>query len=228
LRVRDTGVGIPPQVIDRIFDPFFTTKAVGEGTGLGLALVHGIVADLRGAIDVTTIEGGGTTFAVWLPIEGDAAAPERSVARPLPIGAGQTIMIVDDERALVSLAEETLAELGYEGVGFDSSVVALESFRESPGRFDAVLSDETMPELSGSDLARRLRALRPDVPIVLMSGYAGGRLVDRARAAGVTDILRKPLQQRDIAECFGRIFKARSTSVSTVTEDGARVIESQP
>jgi DNA-binding NtrC family response regulator len=187
--------------------------------------VHGIVADLRGAIDVATAEGKGTTFAVWLPIEGEAAVPERSIALPLPSGDGQTIMIVDDERALVSLTEETLAELGYEAVGFDSSVGALAAFREAPDRFDAVLSDETMPELSGSDLATRVRALRSDIPIVLMSGYAGSRLVDRARRAGVTEILRKPLQRRDIAECFGRILGARSRFGSTATDANAPATE---
>ena len=196
-------------------------------TGLGLALVHGIVADLRGAIDVATQEDAGTAFTVWLPVEGETTVPARNVARALPLGGGQTIMIVDDERPLVTLAEETLAELGYEGVGFDSSVAALAAFRESPQRFDAVLSDETMPELAGSDLVLRIRALRPDIPIILMSGYAGGRLIDRARGAGVTDVLRKPLQRRDIAESLGRIFSSRSRSVSTVTTGADRVIEAQ-
>jgi len=227
LCVSDTGVGIAPQVADRIFDPFFTTKGVGEGTGLGLALVHGIVADLHGAIDVSTREGEGTTFAIWLPINGEAASVERNVVRALPMGAGQTIMIVDDERPLVSLAEETLAELGYEGVGFDSSVAALAAFHESPQRFDAVLTDETMPELAGSDLVRRLRALRPDIPIVLMSGFAGTRLIDRARIAGVNDILRKPLQRRDIAESLGRIFDSEGAPVSNVTAAAAPVVEAQ-
>jgi PAS domain S-box-containing protein len=228
LCVSDTGVGIAPQLADRIFDPFFTTKGVGEGTGLGLALVHGIVADLHGAIDVSTQEGVGTTFAIWLPINGEVASVERNVVRALPMGAGQTIMIVDDERPLVLLAEETLAELGYEGVGFDSSVAALAAFHESPLRFDAVLTDETMPELAGSDLVRRLRTLRPDIPIVLMSGFAGTRLIDRARVAGVNDILRKPLQRRDIAESLGRIFASEGASVSNVTATAAPVVEAQP
>src|SRR4029450_11944243 len=197
LSVSDTGSGIPAQVLDRIFDPFFTTKGVGEGTGLGLALVHGIVADLGGAIDVSTLEGRGTTFAIWLPIQGEAAQSERDVARALPVGRGQTILVVDDERPLVALAEETLAELGYEAVGFDSSVAALRAFCATPARFDAVLTDEMMPEIAGTDLAGHLRKLRPDIPIVLMSGYAGTQLLERARAAGVSDVLRKPLQRRD-------------------------------
>jgi PAS domain S-box-containing protein len=210
LSVSDTGTGIPAALIDRIFDPFFTTKGVGEGTGLGLALVHGIVADLGGAIDVATTHDKGTTFTIWLPIDGEAKPLERDVARELPTGAGQTILVVDDEQPLVALAEETLAELGYEAIGFDSSVAALAAFRASPGRFDAVLTDETMPDLAGTDLVNLIRASRPDIPMVLMSGYAGARLLDRARIAGVTAVLRKPLQRRDIADMFGRIFGAES------------------
>ena len=132
LLVGDTGVGIPVSVMERIFDPFFTTKGVGEGTGLGLSLVHGIVSDLGGAIEVTSKPGAGTAFEVWLPVSGRIASPETETARQLPRGNGETVMIVDDERPLVALAEEITAQLGYEPVGFDSSSKALEAF--APGR----------------------------------------------------------------------------------------------
>ena len=165
LSVSDTGNGIPPAVLERMFDPFFTTKRVGDGTGLGLALVHGIVADFGGVIDVTTQVGVGTTFTIWLPA---ASEMPRLLAEPAsascPRGNGETVMIVDDERALVALAEETLAELGYEPVGFDSSLAALQAFRAEPKRFDLVLTDETMPELTGTELAREIRQLRPRNP----------------------------------------------------------------
>ena len=206
LCVSDTGSGIPPQVLDRMFDPFFTTKGVGQGTGLGLSLVHGIVADLGGAIDVRTTVGRGTTFTIWLPISGEASAPSPEADAALPHGQGQTVMIVDDERPLVSLAEETLANLGYEPIGFSSSMAALEAFRDAPQRFDAVLTDETMPELVGTELARQIRLLRPDIPIVLMSGYSGAQLHERARAVGIQELLRKPLQSKDIAESLGRVL----------------------
>jgi CheY-like chemotaxis protein len=187
-----------------MFDPFFTTKRVGDGTGLGLALVHGIVADFRGAIDVATRMGMGTTFTIWLPAAGQTPRLVSDSASAVPRGHGETVMIVDDERALVALAEETLAGLGYEPVGFDSSAAALAAFRAQPDRFDLVLSDETMPELTGIELVREIRRLRPDIPIILMSGHSNIQLSERARAAGIVNVLRKPLVRRDIAEPVAR------------------------
>jgi CheY-like chemotaxis protein len=117
-------------------------------------------------------------------------------------------MVVDDERALVTLAEETLAQLGYEPVGFDSSVAALQAFRAEPRRFELVLADETMPDLTGTELAREIRQLRPEISIILMSGYGGPQLSERAQAAGVIEVLRKPLVRRDIAEPVARALHA--------------------
>ncbi|MGE5339385.1 MAG: PAS domain-containing protein [Gemmatimonadota bacterium] len=198
LRVSDTGIGIAPQVIDRIFDPFFTTKEVGVGTGLGLSLVHGIVTDLGGGINVESELDAGSTFTVYLPWQGCARLPEH-VDEPVAQGAGQTILLVDDEVPLVQLGEEMMAELGYEPIGFTSSALALESFRAEPLRFDAVLSDEAMPGMTGSELAAEIRRIRPDIPIVLMSGYATAELAARARATGVVEVLAKPLVSRDVA-----------------------------
>ena len=212
LSVSDTGSGIPPAVLERMFDPFFTTKGVGDGTGLGLSLVHGIVADFGGAIDVATQAGVGTTFAVWLPASGETPRILAAPAGELPLGNGETVMIVDDQRSLVALAEETLAALGYEPAGFDSSVAALQAFRADPQRFDLVLTDETMPDLSGVELVREIRRVRPELPIVLMSGYSGAQLTERARAAGAGEVLRKPLVRRDIAEALGRALRPSGDS----------------
>ena len=210
LTVSDTGSGIPPEVLERMFDPFFTTKRVGEGTGLGLALVHGIVANFGGVVDVTTVVDVGTTFTIWLPATGQVPKPAWKPGGELPRGNGETVMIVDDERPLVAVAEETLAELGYEPVGFDSSVAALDAFRADPERFDLVLTDETMPDLTGTELAREFRRLRPEISIILMSGYSGAQLSERALAAGVVDVLRKPLTRRDVAEPIARALRARN------------------
>jgi CheY-like chemotaxis protein len=172
-------------------------------------LVHGIVADFDGEIDVATQIGVGTTFTIWLPAAGQTPMLPAEPTRELPRGNGETVMIVDDERALVTLAEETLAELGYEPVGYESSVVALQAFHSEPRRFDLVLTDEMMPELTGTELAREIRQLRPEISIILMSGYCDTQLSERAQAAGVIDVLRKPLVRRDIAEPVARALQAR-------------------
>jgi len=211
LAVGDTGGGIAPSVYERMFDPFFTTKGVGEGTGLGLSLVHGIVADLGGAIDVAT-SATGTTFAIWLPLASETAKPAPESARPLPRGHGEVLMVVDDEPALVMLAEETLAELGYEPVGFTASAAALAAFRDEPSRFDLVLTDEKMPDRTGTELAREIHALRGDIPVVLMSGHCDKELVRRAQGAGVREVLRKPLARRDIAEPIARALCEATTA----------------
>ena len=216
LIVSDTGTGIPPAVLERMFDPFFTTKGVGSGTGLGLSLVHGIVTDLGGAIDVTTKPGEGTRFEVWLPVAGEAAKPTVAAHRELPRGSHQRVMIVDDEPALVELCEEILADIGYEPVGFRSSTQALQRFRADPARFDVVLTDEAMPDLTGAELAREIRRIRPDMPVVLMSGHGGTQLAERAAAMAVNELLRKPLQARDLAESLARVLrKVESTRVAS-------------
>jgi PAS domain S-box-containing protein len=204
LVVRDEGSGIEPVQIERIFDPFFTTKAVGVGTGLGLSLVHGIVAELCGAIDVASEPGRGSRFSVLLPWQGEVPADAlgNDAGAALPRGNGQLVLVVDDEAALVALAEETLAALGYEPVGYTSSVSALRAFEQAPQRFDAVLSDETMPQLTGTQLAAAVRALRPDIPVLLMSGYVGTAFAARALEAGVHEVLEKPLMARDIARAL--------------------------
>jgi nitrogen-specific signal transduction histidine kinase/ActR/RegA family two-component response regulator len=207
--VADTGSGIPQAVLERIFDPFFTTKEVGVGTGLGLSLVHGIVTELGGGIAVDSRLGADTVFTVYLPWHAYVAAPapeEEHVAR----GNGETVLFVDDEEALVRLGEEMLAELGYEPVGFVSSVAALEAFRSEPDRFDVVLSDESMPAMNGSEMALEIRRLRPGVPVVLMSGYVSAALASTAREIGVVEVIAKPLVSRDIARSLAAALGVRA------------------
>jgi signal transduction histidine kinase/CheY-like chemotaxis protein len=205
LVVRDSGVGIVPAVLERIFEPFFTTKQVGAGTGLGLSLVHGIVSDLGGAVNVESDPGRGSAFTVCLPSHGRLSQTFPAVEE-LPRGAGQAILLVDDQEPLVCVGQEMLAELGYEPVGFTSGMSALAAFRENPQHFAAVLSDETMPELTGSQLAREVRKLHVDIPIILMSGYGGTALAAPALAAGANVVLGKPLVARDIARCLASVI----------------------
>jgi PAS domain S-box-containing protein len=207
LEVRDSGEGIAPEVIDRIFEPFFTTKRAGRGTGLGLALVHSIVKEHGGAIDVASEVGRGTTFTVWLPrlVGADVAA---SAEKPDYTGRGQAILAVDDEPEVLAALEEMLATLGYEPVGYNDSRAALEAFRADPGRFEAVISDEVMPGLTGTQLAVELRKARPDVPMVIATGFGGAGFETRAHAAGVNRILRKPYRMQEIGEALRGFFAA--------------------
>ena len=209
LSVVDDGPGIAPEVMARLFEPFFTTKGPHQGTGLGLAVVHGVMVDLGGAIDVRNVPGRGACFALYFPCL--ALPPDADVAilAAAPPGQGQAVMVVDDEPALVELAEELLAVMGYEPVGFTSSEKALDAFKADPDRFDLVLTDEVMPQMTGTALATALHALRPRLPIVMASGYGGPQLEDRAATAGVTVLVRKPLQQAELARALARALGAR-------------------
>ena len=206
LKVADTGTGIPVEILDRIFDPFFTTKEVGTGTGLGLSLVHGIVTELGGAIDVASKLGAGSAFTVYLPRSGDAPESEENAEISLPRGDGQRVLVVDDEEPLVKLATRALEELGYVAIGFTSSAAALAAFRAEPQRFDAVITDERMPGLSGSALIREVRGIRERIPIMLMSGFVGGAVTTRAREAGANEILKKPLRAGELASSLARVL----------------------
>ena len=207
LRVSDTGTGIPDDVLERMFDPFFTTKEVGVGSGLGLSLVHGIVTSVGGAIDVATELGKSTTFTVYLRRSGDAQEQRADEDLPLPRGEGQRVLVVDDEEPLVRLATETLEELGYVALGFTSSAAALEAIRADPQRFDAMITDERMPGMTGSALIRQVRGIRDGIPILLVTGFVGGGAIDRARDAGADEVLKKPLSARELATSLARVLR---------------------
>ncbi|MDY0749027.1 PAS domain-containing protein [Paucibacter sp. R3-3] len=209
LSVRDSGSGIDPAIREKIFDPFFTTKDVGTGTGLGLSLVHGIVADLGGAIELTTEVGAGSCFSVYLPQGGSAAREREEEAQP-PIARGreERILLVDDEEALVRLASDMLTELGYQAAGFTSSARALEAFDRDPGAFAAVITDSRMPHMSGVRLIRALRERRSDTPIVLASGFLSTAGLAEARAAGANVILNKPVSRRALAQALSEALKS--------------------
>jgi signal transduction histidine kinase/CheY-like chemotaxis protein len=202
LSVGDTGPGIAPEVAARMFEPFYTTKGPGKGTGLGLALVQAIVADHGGAIEVESRPGEGTLLKVYVPAAPDRVVEARGREAQTPRGNGQTVLLVDDDRAMLAMAEDMLAQLGYEPVGYDSSAKALQAFSAGPERFDAVLTDERMPELTGTELALRVKALRPELPVVIASGYGGPELRKRARDAGVAEVVDKPYELQTIAQAL--------------------------
>ncbi len=207
IEVKDTGQGIAPGVIDRIFEPFFTTKPAGRGTGLGLALVHTIVKEHGGAIDVASEVGKGTTFTVWLPhLMQEGAAPAAEAAEEVAPGRGQVVLAVDDEPEVLAALEEMLATLGYEPAGYTDSRAALEAFRADPGRFEAVVSDEVMPQLTGTQLAVELRKLNPAIPIVIATGYGGAGFETRALSAGVNRVLKKPYRMQQVGDVLRGFF----------------------
>jgi signal transduction histidine kinase/CheY-like chemotaxis protein/integral membrane sensor domain MASE1 len=205
--ISDSGHGIAPEVIDRIFEPFFTTKPAGRGTGLGLALVHSVVSEHHGFIAVDSELGRGTTFDVWMP-QVQAQEYEEETLEELPVGQGQVILAVDDELDVLHALEEMLASLGYEPVGFNSSLEALEAVRQNPRRFDAVVTDEVMPEMTGTQMSLELRKLNPHLPIVIASGYGGAGFETRALSAGVNRVLKKPYRMSDIGESLSAFFVA--------------------
>jgi len=199
LTVKDTGYGIPRHVIDKIFDPYFTTKDTGEGTGLGLSVAMGIVKAHGGTITAYSQPGKGTIFHVYLPIVEDVERKEKETEGPLPTGS-ERILFVDDEQVLIEIASQMLEQLGYEVVSKKSSVQALELFRAEPDRFDLVITDMTMPHMTGDKLAQELMKIRPDIPIILCTGHS--RLVSEAKAKdiGIRAFFMKPLVMRNLAE----------------------------
>jgi PAS domain S-box-containing protein len=206
LEVEDSGTGIASDILDRIFDPFFTTKEVGVGTGLGLSLVHGIISQIGGAVDVSTKPGAGSLFTVYLPQSGFAAEAMETSAQELPTGHGQRVVVLDDEEALARLTSENLIELGYSTITFVSSVAALRSIQAHPGDFDAVITDERMPDMSGSAIVREIRQLRPDVPIIVASGNLSPDLIAKVLEAGADEVLKKPVLLRELALVIARVL----------------------
>jgi CheY-like chemotaxis protein len=192
--------------LSRIFEPFFTTKEIGRGTGLGLALVYAIVTDSGGAIDVKTAPDEGSTFAIYLTRADVALASSDEAASSPPRGNGERVLLVEDEAPLLAGTAEVLSRLGYEPVPFSDSRAALAAFEAAPGKFDVVVTDEVMPGLTGTGLAGMVRRHRPELPIVLVSGYSGPLLTQQALAAGVSELLTKPLQSREIAATLARVL----------------------
>jgi PAS domain S-box-containing protein len=201
LTVADTGTGMDPATVARMFEPFFTTKDVRRGTGLGLSLVHAIVHEARGGIDVHSRPGSGTSIELFWPLIDAGLLPPASVAAPerLPRGDGEAVLVVDDDPALRSVAEEMLAMLGYVATSVGSGSAALERVTSAPDTVDVVVTDEVMPGMSGRELIAALLEVRADLPAILLSGDGSEALERDARAAGARAVLRKPLQLHELA-----------------------------
>jgi PAS domain S-box-containing protein len=210
LSVRDTGHGMTPEILERLFEPFYTTKAVGEGTGMGLAVVHGIVTNHGGAIMVDSTPGHGTAFVIYLPRLHLPAADEESVSAAATRGMGR-LLFVDDEESLVRLGQEILAPLGYEIVIYTSSQAALAAFRATPQRFDLIISAQTMPYMSGETFAQEIRRIRTDIPIILCTGLKHALDAELARRLKIDAFLIKPIEARKWSQTIRRLLEPRQS-----------------
>jgi len=218
LSVSDTGCGMEKEVMERIFEPFFTTKKVNEGTGLGLSVVHGIVKSHNGAIAVDSTPGKGSTFDIFFPkVESnEAQAPQPAAAGESsgPVARKQeVILLVDDEKVMVDVTKQILERLGYAVVATTSSIVALEAFQEEPDEFDLVITDQTMPNMTGTQLAKELIAIKPDIPVILCSGYPENVNQEEVQSIGIKKFITKPISKQDITALIREVLdKERVTA----------------
>ncbi|WP_147820205.1 ATP-binding protein [Salidesulfovibrio onnuriiensis] len=208
LRVADTGEGIPEEVMSRIFDPFFTTKPQGKGTGMGLSMVHGIVGSLGGEISVDSRPGQGTTFDILLP-EAHGAATSPAVSQEAAIPGHGRILFVDDEADMVEVGKQMLGNLGYTVTGVNDSLDAVDIFRRAPGDFDLVITDQTMPYLTGDRLARTVHAIRPDLPIVLCTGFSASLEHLEPGEHGIRAVLMKPFAMSELSKAVNTALQKR-------------------
>jgi len=205
IAVADTGCGMDKEVLERIFEPFFTTRNVDEGTGLGLSVVHGIIKSHDGAIAVSSTPGEGTTFEIFLPKIGSVEIQE-----PEPSGQHakekEVILLVDDEEVMVDVTKQILDRLGYEVIAKTNSVDALEAFQDEPGKFDLVITDQVMPNMTGTQLAEKLISIRPDILIILCSGFPENVTPEQLESIGVKEFILKPITRQEIAKIIRRVL----------------------
>ncbi len=205
LTISDTGHGIPVPIIDRIFDPFFTTKGKGEGTGMGLSVVHGIVGSYEGTITVASEPGKGSIFKIYLPALERHKAPNSMAEDPVATGT-ERILLIDDETAIVNIGKQMLESLGYKITTRTSSIEALELFKAKADSFDLVITDLTMPNMTGDKLAGELIRIKPEIPVILCTGYSVQINRDQALAMGIRAFVSKPVLKREIAETIRKVF----------------------
>lgn len=205
LSVSDTGLGIDPAILDRIFEPYFTTKEIGKGTGLGLAVVHGIVKRHEGGIVVNSQPGKGTIFEIYLPQVENKPCTTTRAAMPLPEGR-ERILVVDDEETLSTLIAGMLGSLGYSVTCFTNGLTALARFRSEPDKFDLIITDHTMPHISGTELALEAFQIRADIPVILCTGFSEKVTAQSVSETGIRKLVMKPFDRRTIAEVVRNVL----------------------
>jgi CheY-like chemotaxis protein len=208
LTVHDTGEGMPRQIRERAFEPFFTTKASGEGTGLGLAVVHGIVHSHDGTVTVESEPGKGATFRVFLPATRSSEAESAAANPAAQRGQGERVLVVDDEPEITRMLDRMLTAHGYRVTTFVSSEQALQAFRDSPDDFEVIITDHTMPRITGLMLAREVAALRPGIPVIITTGY-GEKVTSETLAREVAGFAAKPFNAATLTSTLRRVLDAR-------------------
>jgi len=206
LSVSDNGIGIPGNAIHKIFEPYFTTKKKGKGTGLGLAVVYGIIKEHSGDIKVYSEEGKGTTFIVYLPVMKDNLETAVIDKEPEMAAGKENILLVDDETPVAELEGQILSRLGYQVTVETDSLTALETFRSQPDAFDLVISDMTMPKMTGDQLAKKILAIRADIPIVICTGFSEKINENQAKDIGVKGFLMKPVPKVEMTQMLRKIL----------------------
>ena len=196
---------MPPEVLGRIFEPYFTTKEIGKGTGMGQAVTHGIIGSHGGVVTVHSELEKGSTFHVYFPVFIDEQESEKEVDEFIPTG-NERILFIDDEHAVVDMSKKMLNRLGYHVETRTSSVEALELFKENPDRFDLVITDITMPNRTGDQLAKEMMKIRPHLPIILCTGFSDLISEEKARGIGVKAFALKPLAMRDVAVIVRKVL----------------------
>jgi PAS domain S-box-containing protein len=212
LEVSDTGQGIDEQVLEKVFDPYFTTKEMGKGTGLGLALVHGIVEEHSGFIQVESSPGHGSVFRIFFPLIESVPElePDSEEKNELLSGSGEKLMIVDDETSILFSTKELLEDLGYGVDVFQDGLQAFSEFKKSPNCYDLVITDMTMPKMTGDELAKEILKIRPGLPIVLCTGYSDRITEEKAFETGICEFIQKPLNSHDLTSLIRKILKKNS------------------
>ena len=205
LAVSDTGSGIPEDMIEQIFDPFFSTKEVGKGTGMGLSIIHGIITEYSGAITVDSVPGEGSTFRVYFPVIKKSVLPAKEVEEYVPTG-NEKILFIDDEKLLTDMSANMLEKLGYQVTTRQNGIEGFEAFKSAPEDFDLIITDQIMPEMTGTELAEQILRIRPDMPIILCTGYSNVLDNSTVKAMGIRELALKPVTHGDLAGLIRKVL----------------------
>ena len=209
LKVKDTGSGMDEETVNRIFEPYFTTKEMGKGSGMGLALVHGIVQHCGGFVKVESMPGKGSVFHVYFPAHQELGVEDETTTRSrLPQGH-EHILAVDDEASIVKMYQATLKRLGYRVSAYTSSENALKSFQAAPENFDLIITDQTMPHIDGSELATQILKIRRDIPIIMFTGFSSIVSKKEAKKIGINRFIMKPVGREDLAVAVRQVLDER-------------------